>query len=131
MNDDDLIAGFESCTLTEFPHRDHIRVVWLYLSRYSLLDTLVRFSTGLKRFASAHGQSDRYHETITWSYVFLIHERKVRDVPPRPWPDFVADNGDLFDWRHSILNSYYRDETLNSAVARRMFIFPDKAQPTR
>src|SRR5262245_42065949 len=49
MTDDEFISQFESCTLANeaFHHRDHIRVVWLYLRRYSVLETLARFSEGL------------------------------------------------------------------------------------
>jgi len=34
--------------------------------------------------------SSRDHETITWAYVFLIHERMEAGVPTsrgRPWPE--------------------------------------------
>jgi hypothetical protein len=42
-----------------------VKLVWLYLQRYPLLETLARFSEGIKRFAGAHGKSNHYHETIT------------------------------------------------------------------
>ena len=39
------------------------------------LDALARFTAGLQRFATFHGHPGLYHETITWAYLFLIHER--------------------------------------------------------
>lgn len=128
MQDEELIQGFENCTLSgaNFHHRDHVKVVWLYLHRNSVLETLTRFSTGLKRFATANGKPNLYHETITWAYVFLIHERMQRHEGEKSWQEFVDTNADLFDWKNNILKAYYRDETLSSERARRMFVFPDR-----
>ena len=133
MHDEELIERFESCTLSgaDFHHRDHIRMAWLYLRSNSVLETLSRFSEGLKRFATANGKPNLYHETITWAYVFLIHERMQRHGREQNWPEFVDRNADLFDWKDNILKSFYQDETLNSETARRMFILPDKSYTFR
>ena len=128
MTDEEFIEGFENCTLSaaSFHHRDHVKIVWLYLINNSVLETLHRFSAGLKRFATKNGKPNLYHETITWGYVFLIHERMQRDKEKHSWEDFVDKNADLFDWKDNILKSYYRDETLKSEMARRFFVFPDR-----
>jgi hypothetical protein len=128
MTDEEFINQFEACTLPSgsFHHRDHVKLAWLYLQRYPMLETLVRFSEGLKRFAAANGKHNLYHETITWAYVFLIYERVKRAGGKQSWEEFVAANPDLFDWQNSILKTYYRDETLRSELARRVFVFPDR-----
>ena len=118
MNEDQFIEGFEACTLpaSEFHHEQHVRVVWLYLRRHSLLETLVRFSDGLRRFATANGKPNLYHETISWAYVFLIHRRMQHQIQEQSWPQFVEANRDLLNWRDNILKAYYRDETLKSEL---------------
>lgn len=128
MESQEFIERFEACALTNdgFHHQEHVKVVWLYLRRYSVLETLLRFSEGLKRFASTHGKANLYHETITWVYVFLIHERMERNGREKSWEEFAEINADLFDWKDSILKSYYDDETLRSEFARKIFVFPDK-----
>ena len=128
MSDEDFIRNFEACTLpnSSFHHEQHVRIVWLYLRRYPLLETLARFSESLKRFAAANGKPNLYHETITWAYAFLIHERTRRNPRPQTWAEFVAANSDLFDWKNSILKSFYEDDTMRSDLARQVFVFPDK-----
>ena len=128
MEDKELIDRFEKCTLRgeDFHHRDHLKIVWLYLQSNSVMKTLIRFSAGLKRLAAANGKPNLYHETITWAYVFLIHERLVRKGCKQNWTKFVAANPDLFDWKDNILKSYYQDDTLRSETARRTFVFPDR-----
>ena len=128
MNDEEFIAGFEACTLPAegFHHEQHVRVVWLYLRRYPVLETIMKFSESLKRFATANGKPNLYHETITWAYVFLIHERIKRNGQEQNWQEFVETNADLFDWKDNILKSYYHEETIRSDFARRTFVFPDR-----
>ena len=127
MTDKEFVRLFEDCTLPSecFPHREHVRLGWLYLRRYSVLEALAKFSVGLKRFAAAHGAAGRYHETITWAYLFLIHERIEMDERMENWEDFAAANPDLLDWPNNILKSLYREETLQSERARRFFVLPD------
>jgi len=128
MENEEFIERFEACTLANegFHHQDHVKVVWLYLRRYPVLETLVRFSEGLKRFASTQGKASLYHETITWVYVFLIHERMERNGQEQTWKEFADTNADLFDWKDSILKAYYENETLRSELARKIFVLPDK-----
>jgi len=128
VEDKELIERFESCTLrgADFHHRDHVRVVWIYLQSNSVLETLGSFSSGLKRFAAANGKPNLYHETITWAYVFLINERMERRGCKQSWSEFVEANPGLFDWKDNILKAYYQDDTLRSETARRTFVFPDR-----
>jgi hypothetical protein len=127
VDDREFIERFEDGTLPEdrFHHVDHVRLAWLYLSRLPLLQALDRYTTGLKRFAAAAGKPDRYHETITWAYLFLIHERMERAGHPRSWEEFIAANPDLEAWDGGVLGRYYRKETLDSGLARRIYLLPD------
>jgi 2'-5' RNA ligase len=129
MSDDELVRSFEDCTLANsaFHHRDHVRLAWIYLGRHPALEALARFVEGLQRFATFHGHPGLYHETITWAFLFLIHER-MADAPGGPgnesWEEFAARNPDLFAWSPSILDRYYDAETLRSERARKVFVLP-------
>src|ERR1700691_1306772 len=127
-SDDVLIRQFEDCSLPldHFRHSVHIRVAFLYLCKYSVLDVLGRFPAALARYAAAHGKAGLYHETITWAYILLIHERITRAGRAQSWAGFAAANADLMTWSGTILMQYYRDETLHSELARKIFLFPDK-----
>jgi hypothetical protein len=128
-HDDALLRQFEDCSLPldRFHHRVHIQIAFLYLHKYSVLDVLRRFPEALKRYVAAHGKVGMYHETITWTYILLIHERMQRAGRPQAWTEFASGNPDLLTWTDTILKRYYRDETLSSDLARKMFVLPDKA----
>jgi hypothetical protein len=131
MEDGAFLAAFESATLPEigFRHRDHVRAAWLLLRAGSPAQALGRFSEALKRFAASLGKERLYHETITWAYLLLINERMERSGRAGSWQEFAASNSDLLTWRPSILDSYYREETLRSDLARTVFVLPDRISP--
>ncbi len=132
MTDDEFVAQFENATLPieSFRHVDHVKMAFLYLQRFRVVDALRRFSDSLARFAAAHGKTDLYNETITWAYLLIIRERLARAGRHQTWTEFAAGNPDLLSWKDSVLKKYYREETLTSDLAKKTFILPDKAIPS-
>jgi|SRR5579863_1804495 len=129
MTEQETIQRFETGAVRadSFHHADHVRLAFAYLTEYSPLVALERFTVALKRFAAAQGKSQLYHETITHAYFFLIRERMARTTTnAQNWPEFARCNPDLLVWKAGILDRYYRADTLQSDLARRVFLFPDK-----
>ena len=126
MSEDELLAAFQAGTLEEFPHRAHVHVAWLYLRGDTPLRAIERFSVDLRRFAQAKGRPRLYHETLTFAFLFLIHERMAGE--DEDFGGFQERNPDLFLWNPSALDRYYRKETLASEIARRKFLLPDRLQ---
>jgi hypothetical protein len=128
MEDRRLIELFEAgeAPAEGFRHEHHVRAAWWYLHQYQLPEALVRFSTALRRFALAHGKPQLFHETITVAYMLLINERLDATGRDTSWEVFAAGNPDLLSWRPSVLDRYYREETLKSERARRTFVMPDR-----
>src|SRR3981081_3318882 len=124
--DDEFVAAFEACALSEFHHADHVRVAWIYLSRYSLADAISPFSASLQRFAASKGKPDLFHETVTWTYLLLINECMHCDDAPRTWEEFAVKNPQFLDSPKNFLSQYYSEKLLNSPHARRVFVFPDR-----
>jgi hypothetical protein len=42
------------------------------------------------------------------------------------WEGFAERNPDLLTWKPSVLEVYYREETLGSPLAKRVFVLPDR-----
>jgi len=124
----DLIENFERGKLEQFHHSDHVRMAFEYLCHYPALEALGRVSDAIRRFAAAQGKPNLYHETITWAYVLIIRQRMAESANPRGWNEFARNNPDLFVWKKGILSRYYSEELLNSDLARKVFIFPDKQE---
>src|ERR1051326_3298590 len=94
MTNTEFIQRFEADAIPEnsFHHTDHVQLAFAYLSEFPPLEALQKFSAALKRFATARGKSQLYHETITHAYFFLIRERMARD-PGIDWGQFARQIG--------------------------------------
>lgn len=123
----DLIEEFEQGHAANgFHHADHVRVAFAYIAQYPFLEAVARFSAALKRFAAAQGKPQLYHETITWAYLILIRERCARAGRAQTWEEFAERNPDLLIWKGGVLKTLYRQETLDSDLARQTFVLPDR-----
>lgn len=127
MTSDQLILRFETGDVPaeSFHHSDHVQLAFAYLSIYPPLEALGRFGEALKRYATAHGKAGLYHETVTHAYFFLIRER-MACTGTDGWVNFARQNSDLLQWKPGVLTRYYRESTLQSDLARSVFLFPDK-----
>jgi len=132
-----LVADFERGRVPgDFHHADHVRVAFAYVSELPLLEAMAKFSAALERFALSKDKPHLYHQTITWAYLLLIHERIARTGSEQPgshpssfvqsWEEFSERNPDLLVWKGGILERYYSQATLESDLARRVFVFPDR-----
>jgi hypothetical protein len=127
LSNEELIRSFETDAIPEnsFHHSDHVRLAFAYLCEYPVLEALEKFASALKRFATARGKTQLYNETITCAYFFLIRERMALSQAVE-WEEFSPRNADLLTWKNGILSRYYREATLKSDLARRVFVLPDK-----
>lgn len=127
MTDEQLVAAFESTELAgdQFSHAEHVRTAWWYLTHHSVAEAMARFCTALRRFATAKGVPDKYHETMTVAYMLIMAERIDADRS-LGWAEFAARNPDLLRRTPSVLSTYYTEETLASERARRGFVMPDR-----
>ena len=128
MHDAEFLERFLQGTLppASFRHADHVRAAWLMLQAYPGFDGLERYCAGIKKLASAANKPGLYHETITWAYLLLIRERRVRMPSAHTWQEFAASNSDLFAWNPGVLDRLYRKRTLQSDLARKCFVLPDR-----
>jgi hypothetical protein len=124
MIDAEFLAALERCTLpeTEFTHAAHVRAAYLYLCDGSFGQAIDRMGATIRRYATALGKPDRYHDTITIAFLALIRERICERGDGGGWLGFAAANPDLLD-RGRLLR-HYPSAQLQTPLARRVFVLP-------
>ncbi len=127
MTNQELILLFEADRVPagSFHHADHVRMAFAYLTEYPVLEGLEKFSATLQARAVARCRPELYHATITFAYYFLIRERMAGSASDS-WEEFAARNPDLLSWKDGILSRYYNEKTLQSDLARGVFVLPDR-----
>jgi hypothetical protein len=122
MTDDALLECFSRGELSEFPHQDHVRVVYLHVRRAGG-DTAVEFArAGLRLLTQRLGVPHKYHETVTVAWARLVSEQAVRG-PERDFDAFLERNPRFL--RRDLLDDHYSRERLFSDDARARFVEPD------
>lgn len=126
MTDDDFLAAFEAAAIPrpEWTHEAHVRMAWLYVTRFPTAQALGLVRTGIRKLNARIGSPDGYHETITVAFVRVIASRRERD---EDYPTFRGRNPDLFDRTLTALLRHYTKDRLHSPEARRAFVEPDVA----
>ena len=131
MSDDELLCAFEDTSLpqTEWTHRAHVRVAFVYLSRFALQEAIERMRAGIQAYNAAHDVSDGplmgYHETTTQAFLRLIDHAMCKRGPFRDARAFCEGNPELLDRR--VLLCYYTRERIIAPAAKTGFVEPDLA----
>jgi hypothetical protein len=124
--DDELVAGFEACSLAEFHHADHVRLTILYLDRHGRAEALRRLEEGLLRLAGSDGQPERFHVTLTRAWLELICAARTAHPDAPDAPSLVAACPWLLD--KDVLLRFYSRECLHSEPARTRWVPPDRGE---
>jgi hypothetical protein len=128
MNDDEFHQAFLDLALppADFHHAEHVRAAWGCLRRADdFSGGAAQFAVHFRRYVAKIGAATKYHETITWFYLVLLHQRMSELPPAQTWGEFRAANPDLLDREMGPLRARYRPATLQSPQARRIFLLPD------
>ena len=148
LSDDEFLAAFESATLRDFHHIDHVRAAWLYLWRLPFPAASRRMAESVRRFADKHGALQKYHETITRAWMILVWDALEENrqagnegtLSTEAGPDaglcaepashathgfdaFARAHSELLDVR--ALDRFYSPQLLDSPSARARFVPPD------
>ena len=123
MTDQEFLHAFEATNLTEFAHRDHIRMAWLYLRNYGTKSGVVKIREGIQAFARSMGATQKYHETITvfWAQVVALAISSAPDISD--FPTFLAMYPHLLD--KTLLQRHFSSTILRSEIARHTWVEPD------
>jgi hypothetical protein len=88
-----------------------------------LEDALARYVRHLRELAVALGSPQKFHATITWGYMALLHAA-MRRSSGASFEQLLADNPALADHRAGALDAHYHRAQLDSDEARRYFVLP-------
>jgi hypothetical protein len=125
MTDEAFARAFEkgSVTPAQFDHVAHVRVAWVYLRESgSMEEALSRMRDAIRRFATAAGKPEKYHETITVLWMRVLAE--VQDAGASgELADVLREHPALAD--KDLPLHYYSRDRLFSDEARAGWIEPD------
>ena len=131
MNDDEYLRRFEdqSLQLDLWHHRAHLKVAYLYLTRFPFEGALHRLRSGIRAYNAAHSIADSltsgYHETMTCAWLQLVHTTLCQFGPAASADAFFDAHTQLNEKRTLLL--FYSRDRIMSPEAKSSFMPPDLA----
>ena|SRR5438093_8968098 len=125
MTDAELTRGLESGEIANeaFHHASHLHVAWFYLCESGSVDDAAgKMRETLRKFAASGGKSEKYHETITLFWVYLL-ARAHATTSAKTFEELVQANPQLLEKEFPL--AYYSAERLFSDSARTKWVEPD------
>ena len=129
--DDTFLERFEAALFpcSEWHHREHIRIGYLYLRRYPFETARARLHDKLEELNRVHQVPDLpdrgYHETMTVAWLRLVAATLSEYGPAETSEDFCQRNPQLLEKKN--LRLFYSRDLMMSARAKREFVEPDLA----
>lgn len=132
MTDSEFHQSFLDLALApaDFHHAEHLRAAWCcFRQTGDFAAGAEQFVRHFRLFVTKIGAAAKYHETITWYYLTLVHQRMAEGPAAQSWADFRGANPDLFVPGQRLLRERYAPGTLEKPLARRVFLLPDAPSP--
>ncbi len=125
MLDDPRVRQFEDATvdLSSFHHREHLYIAHCYLRALPLEEALARFVRHLRRLAEFAGAPRKFHATMTWAYMVLLHEA-MQNADDASFEALLERCPALLHEPRRVLLAHYDEIVLCSEQARQYFILP-------
>jgi len=132
MDDETFVARFEAAAfpMDQWHHREHVKIAYLYLRRYTFGDALKRMRLNIQSLNASHKVPESpargYNETMTQAWLRLVHASLSQYGP--------ADSADAFYDQHpelsqsKILRLFYSRDLLKSPDLKYEFVEPDLAR---
>ena len=109
-------------TRGRFSHREHLELAWNYLRIYDADQAFEAVAAGIRQVAAMHGASDKYHETITRTWVHLV-ALHMASGEAESFDAFIAANPGLLE--RDLLSRHYSQKLISSREARFGWVRPD------
>jgi hypothetical protein len=105
-----------------FGHRQHLELAWRYLTRHGADQAAASVADAIRQVAAAHGQPERFHQTLTRTWVHCVAVHRER-WPADTFAKFLERNPRLLDAH--LPGQYYSAALLASPAARSQWAVPD------
>lgn len=128
LSDDAFVEAFEALSLDprEFSHRGHLRLAWCYLAWLPLGEATQRCIDSIRRFATQHGQPEKFHITVTVAFMHIVRDRMRGATMDENFAGFCLRNPDLIKDGRTLIERYYSRSRLTDPAAKIVFLEPDK-----
>lgn len=125
-SDAEFVAQFARCTLdpSVFSHEAHLRLAWINIREYGLLEARVMTKKQLKNYVNHLGAEDKYNETLTIAAINAVNHFIAKSAFDN-FRDFITEFPKLKTHFKALMACHYGFDIYNSPTAKATYLAPD------
>ena len=126
LSDDTFERQFQEGVLdpTLFTHEAHLRLAWLYISKYGIETAISKIRVQIKRYATLNGTPDKFNTTVTVAAVKAVQHFLLKSKA-NSFSDFILEFPRLKYRFTDLMNVHYSFDIYTNPKAKEHFLLPD------
>lgn len=107
-----------------FTHEAHLRLAWIYITKYGKEIAFKKYSEQLKAFADKYNADGKYNATVTYASIEIMH-KYIQNSNAYDFQDFIKEFSKLKTNFKEIITSFYSGNIFTSKEAKQQILQPD------
>ncbi|MGB0892680.1 MAG: hypothetical protein ACPGUU_10030 [Flavobacteriaceae bacterium] len=109
-----------------FTHEAHLRLAWIYITKYGSKIAFEKYSTQLQEFAKKYNADGKYNATVTFASIQIINHF-INESDAYDFQDFINEFSQLKTNFKQVLQTHYSGDIFTSIEAKQNILQPDLA----
>jgi len=108
LSDTEFEKRFQTCALepSDFTHEAHLRLTYIHIDRYGLVQAKENIQKQLKAFVSFAGAESKYDSKLTLAAIHIVHHF-IQKATSTNFKDFIAEFPALkYDFKSLIASQF-------------------------
>lgn len=107
-----------------FTHEAHLRLAWIYITKYGKETALEMYSKQLQDFANKYNADGKYNATLTFASIQIM-DVFIQKSDAYDFQDFINEFSQLKTNFKEIISTYYSGDVFTSKEAKQQVLQPD------
>ena len=107
-----------------FTHEAHLRLAWIYVTKYGKEIAFEKYSKQLQNFADKYNAEGKYNATVTFASIQIINHY-IKNADAYDFQDVINEFSLLKTNFKEIISAYYSDDIFTSKEAKQHILQPD------
>lgn len=132
LTDAEFESLFANCSLNpaHFSHEAHLRLAWIHITKYGILQAIENIEVQLQNFVAHAGAKDKYSKTLTVAAIRAVYHFVLKSQSNN-FADFIAEFPRLKNSFKELMEVHYGIDIFTSEKAKTEFIEPDLVPLTK
>lgn len=107
-----------------FTHEAHVRLAWIYITKYGATLAFQKYSEQLYEFAIKYNATSKYNATVTYAAIKIV-AHYIQKSASNNFKDFITEFPQLRANFKELLAKHYSSDIFTSEIAKKTILEPD------